>query len=485
MNTTQQHELRWEHQVTLEMAHLAWPIGLSMISYATATLIDTLFVSPLGADALAGVSLGGVIAFTCISFALGALRGVKITASHAVGAASLSRAVAVRRAGVRLGLILGGLTALGAYLVSFALAGLAKSPEAGDAASAYLSIRALGMPMVLFYAALREYRQALGDTMRPMIAVVIGNVLNIALDYTFIILCGWGVEGAAWATTFAHFVEAFLILALVRGSHRAEDERAEAEIATHGVTPDAVPFDATGEVWRMGWPLGVQFVLESSSFSLLALLLAGLDSIHLAAHQIVLQVIHLTFLPLVAVSDAASVMAGQALGANRRHLVRRVARSALAMGLGYASFCTVMLVIGNEHLVALFTSDASLGALVGRVFWIAAAFQLLDAVDITTRGILRGVGDVRFSALIGIACAWLILPPGTYFFGYVLGWGVIGAWTALAINILLSAAIMRWRLQSDRWQQTPEPNEMDLDLQREVSRAAGLKPRHRARRWRA
>lgn len=443
MEKQRKKNLHWEDGVTTELARLAWPIGLSMVSYATATLIDTLFVSPLGADALAGVSLGGVAAFTCMAFAMGALRGIKVTTSHAIGAHDFAQAVVIRRAGIRLALILGGLTAAIAALISLALPALTKSPQAGEAGSAYLAIRALGMPMVLFYAALREYRQALGDTIRPMIAVVAGNLLNITLDYIFIVICGWGVEGAAWATSFSHVLEAALIVMLLRSSHRIEDMLSGISAVTER--------EASKRIWMMGWPLGFQFLLESSSFSLLALLLAGLDSIHLAAHQIVLQVIHLTFLPLVAVADAGSVMAGQAMGAGRTQLVRRVARSALMMGLGYASFCTVMLAIGNRQLVAMFTDDPTLGSLVSHVFWIAAGFQLLDAIDITTRGILRGVGDVRFSAAVGIACAWIFLPPGTYFLGHVLGWGVIGAWTALAGNIVVSAAILRWRLVGERW----------------------------------
>ncbi len=444
MKNTRKNSLLWEERVVPEMTRMAWPIALSMISYAAATLIDTIFVSPLGADALAGVSLGGVVAFTCISFALGALRGIKVATSHAVGAGQAHRAVSIRRVGTRMALLLGLTTAGLAYALSFALSDITKSAEAGEAAATYLSIRALGMPLVLVYAALREYRQALGDSIRPMIAVVAGNLLNIALDYVFIVLCEWGVAGAAWATAIAHSIEAFLILGLVRHAHRLENQ-------TVGQTSAEERRDASRTVWRLGWPLGLQFVLESSSFTVMALLLAGLDSIHLAAHQIVIQVIHLTFLPLVAVSDAGSILAGHAMGAGRTELIRRVTRVSLLMGLAYATFCTVMLGLTNRQLVAVFTTEAELGALVSKVFWIAAAFQLLDAIDITTRGVLRGVGDVRFSAAVGVVSSWLILPPGTYLLGYMMGWGVIGAWAALAFQILVSALILRARLSGGRW----------------------------------
>ena len=87
MNSESQREkLRWKHKPIPELVRLAWPIAVSMLSYSVMTLVSTLFVGRLGANALAGVGLGGVAAFGLIVFGFGLLRSVKVVVSQATGA---------------------------------------------------------------------------------------------------------------------------------------------------------------------------------------------------------------------------------------------------------------------------------------------------------------------------------------------------------------------------------------------------------------
>ncbi|MFO0572130.1 MAG: MATE family efflux transporter [Polyangiaceae bacterium] len=87
MNTRRQREsLRWKQKPIPELVRLAWPIAVSMLSYSVMTLVSTLFVGRLGANALAAVGLGGIAAFGLIVFSFGLLRAVKVVVSQATGA---------------------------------------------------------------------------------------------------------------------------------------------------------------------------------------------------------------------------------------------------------------------------------------------------------------------------------------------------------------------------------------------------------------
>jgi MATE family multidrug resistance protein len=82
---------------------------------------------------------------------------------------------------------------------------------------------------------------------------------------------------------------------------------------------------------------------------------------------------------------------------------------------------------------------------------VAAVFLLGDSVNIVSRGVLRGLGDVRLPALVGIVLAWGCTPPLMWWLGYQHGLGAMGGWIGLAFEVFLSAAILGHRLFAGNW----------------------------------
>ena len=430
-----QQTLPWRHKPFAELVRAAWPIAVSMLSYGVMTLVDTLFVGRLGAHALAGVGLGGVSAFFIICFGFGVLRAVKVLSSQAVGAGKRQLAQVWLGAGLVFAAVL-ALASVGAgLLLASQLHHIADTAESASAGSLYLGIRTLGAPIVMFYVLLREHRYGLGDTRAPMVASLVGNVTNIALDVLFLWVLEWGVAGAAWSTVIAQGLE----VAVLFGIGRRE------------LKPRLPTRAQLAELWRVGWPTGVQFQLELGSFALLTTIIASMGDVQLAAHQVALQVLHLSFLPAAAMSEAAGMLAGQAVGAGRFRLVRTVARQALYVVAIYTGLCTLVLVGAGSLIASAFTDEPVLHGAIVSLFFAAAVFQIADGVAITIRGVLRGVGDVRFPAVVGIATAWVCTPPLAWLLGHQLGWGALGGWIGLSLEIVLAAAIFAHRLASLGW----------------------------------
>lgn len=429
-----ERELGWAARPGTELLRLTWPIAVSMISYAVMTLADTLFVGSIGPAAIAGVGLGGVTAFTVVCFVIGLLRGTKVLVSQAVGAGRPQDAARHSGAGVVLGVVLGVVFGAIGVGVSELLPAIAATSESGEAARVYLAVRMVGSPIVMAYVALREVRYGLGDSRRPMVASVVGNLVNIALDALFVLVLDWGVAGAGWATVIGQTVELGVLVALGGGRPLRKPRMIEVRA-----------------LLRMGVPTGTQFFLEVGSFALLAALLAALDEAEMAGHQIALQVLHFAFLPVFAVGEAASVLVGQAVGAGRDALVSVVARAATKVGLAYASFCAVVLVLGGPTIVRAFTDDPYLIEVSSTLLLVAAAFQIFDALNMVARSVLRGTGDVRWAAVVGVATAWLSTPPLTYLLGYVAGLGALGGWIGLCVEVVVGAALLWHRLLSGGW----------------------------------
>ncbi len=445
-------KLSWEHKPVRELIRLSWPITLSTLSYSLMTLVDTLLVGGLGAAQLAGVGLGGTAAFALLCFSFGLLRGVKTLVAQAVGAGkreeigSYLAAALVMAGGISL------LTVVAGEIVATLLTRISATAAAGEAAATYLRWRILGAPAVLAYVALREVRYAQGDARSPMRATVIANGVNIALAYTFIFHLDLGVAGAGMATAIAHFVEVG-VLALRQREHR---DRLRGLQARH-----------LRELWQVGLPTGIQFTLEIGAFSILAALIAALSEVQMAAHQIALQVIHFSFLPAYAVAEAASVLAGQAVGADRDELVLRVARIALWVTGIYTAAWTILLALGSPLIVAGFRSGDEVARYAVRLLHVAAVFQLFDGANIVARAVLRGAGDVKYAAWVGVISSWLFTPPLTWILGWKLGLGAFGGWLGLLAEIICGALLLWWRLERRTWKPAAEEARVRLRATRD------------------
>jgi MATE family multidrug resistance protein len=427
-------KLKWEESLLGELLRLSWPIAVSTVSYSVMTLVDTLLVGHLGAAQLAGVGLGGTMAFALMCFAIGLLRGSKTLVSQAVGAGRHEEVGAYLGAAL---IVAGGVGAVcvgAGQALALLMPRVAATPEAGGFARTYLAIRTLGAPLALLHVALRETRYGEGDARAPMVATVAANLVNIALAALFVYRLGWGVAGAAWATVVAHGVEAGVLVAVQArwnvGAMRARHLRA---------------------VWRVGLPTGIQFTLEVGSFALLAAMLAAMSEVDMAAHQIALQVIHFCFLPAFAVAEAASVLAGQAVGAGREHEVGRVARQAMGVVAGYTGACTAILAGGAPLIVAGFGAKPALASVAVRLLHVAALFQVADGANIVARSTLRGAGDVRYPAVVGVVTSWALTPPLTWWLGYRMQLGAFGGWLALCCEIVAGALALWWRLERRTW----------------------------------
>ncbi len=454
---SQNSELSWAQQPLRELLQLAWPITISTLSYSVMTLVDTLLVGRLGPAQLAGVGLGGVAAFTLLCFAFGLLRGAKTLVAQAVGASQHDEIGAYRGASLLYAAALGVLTVGAGQVVARLLPMISATPLAGDCARTYLSIRALGAPMALAYVALREVRYGQGDARLPMVSTVIANVVNIALASTFVYVLKWGVAGCAWATVIAHTVEAGT-LALWQ--------------SREGFSLGGTTMAHLRSLWKVGLPTALQFTLEVGAFAMLAAMVSSMSETEMAAHQIALQVIHFSFLPAFAVAEAASVLAGQAVGADRDELVTMVSRWAMVVVAAYTASCTLVLAVGAPLIVAGFTSSAPLAAVAIRLLHVAAVFQVFDGANIVARGTLRGTGDVRYAAAIGVITSWVFTPPLTWLLGHRLHLGAFGGWLGLCGEIICGATILWWRLERRNW--LPAARSSREDLRNAVAEAEAV-----------
>lgn len=422
-----------------EVSIVAWPVVLSMLSYTAMGFVDTLFVAQLGTAQLAGTALAGVAMILLASGVLGTVRGVNVVAAQATGAGQHDRALAVGWSGV---LMAGG---VGGLLMFFALAAtdiahlLGGTPEVQGFAATYFAVRCLALPGWFVLTAAGQAFQGLGDTRTPMRVNLLSNALNVVLDAVLVLGVGpvpaLGVAGAAWATAISFSVGALLLVWALRrdrGWRRPELSHASSVI-------------------RVGAPIGARWLADVGGWALLTAMLSRLGAAEVAATQVVVRIIGVSFLPGHGISEAASIGVGQHVGGRRDAAIWRTFHSALTLSVMVMGSFALVFWLAPEPLLGLFSSDDRVLAIgAGLMAW-AAAIQLIDALCMTAMGALGGAGDTRFVMVVSMVGMWTIMVPLGWWLGIVLGYGAVGVWGAMTLEITVRAVACTHRWFSGNW----------------------------------
>jgi MATE family multidrug resistance protein len=436
-----------------EVVHLAWPIAVAMLGDTAMGLVDTKLVAGLGATALGGVGVATTLMYLNYSIVFGLMRGVKVRTSHAVGEGRPRDGLRYAHGGVAMGVVLG--------VVIFALcrdvSGLLRLLSIDDATIPYardfLAARTFGAVSTCVLSALIQYRQGVGDTRSPMIVGLLANVINAVLAYGLIYghfgLPALGVKGAGYATAFAEAVEVSILAWLViRESLRARKRAAKSTLSVAR---------AAREVAILGVPTGFQFGMETLAFTAFTAILGGIGAAEIAAHQLAFAVIRVSFLPGVAIAEAASVLVGKSLGQRILAEADRVTRASILIAAGFMTACGVVFGLGGGIIARAMIDDASVSGIVTKLLYVAAVFQTVDGITIVLRGALRGAKDVRVVAVIGIACAWVCIPGAAYLLGRMAGWGAMGGWLGFLAESSIAAMLFWRRWNKGAWRSSYAP----------------------------
>lgn len=423
-----------------EAAHVGWPIVIAMLSYTAMDVADTLFVGWVGKTELAAVGIATVVVFLFNSFFMGVLHGTKVLSAQATGAKQHDGAVMAGWMGALLAVPLGITVALTSLFGAPIFAIMGGSAQVQSLANDYFSIRVLGALFVYVMVALCDYFQGAGDTRTPMKINLVANALNIILDP--ILIFGWGpvaamgVAGAALATVIAQVVGMLLALGV---------------FVRRAGWLSQIHWQLARDLLRVGLPIGVRSAVNIGAFAAFTAFLARMGEAQVAAHQIALKVVSVSFLPGYGLGETATILTGNYLGARQFDEVRKSFQSTLILALGVMGLCAIVFFAFNTQIVSLFTDDPQVIALGGNLLLIAALFQLFDALAMVAVGALNGVGDTRFTMFGGIACSWFVLLPTSYLFGVVMDGGAIGAWFGMTAEITALGLLMLWRFTRNGW----------------------------------
>jgi MATE family multidrug resistance protein len=427
----------------VELVALAWPMAVAMAGDTLMGLVDTKLVGGLGASALGGVGFATTLMYLGYSIMFGIMRGVKVRTAFAVGQNRAEDGFRYAQAGMLMGALIGSVIFAFGRDISWLITALHLDPSLVEPATKFFAVVTFGAPASGMLVALSNHRQSIGDSRSPMVVGLLANIINAALAYVLIYghagMPPLGVAGAGIATAFVQYLEVFLLGRLFLRD-MARSPRSSLSLRS-----------ACREVLALGLPIGLQFGTETLAFTAFTAILGSLSTTEIASHQVAMQIIRTSFLPGIAVGEAASILVGRALGQRRLDEADRVTRASLALAVGFMACCGVVFATLGGVIVRGFSHDAEVIVVARRLLLVAALFQVLDAVNIVLRGALRGARDVRVVALVGVGVIWTCIPTAAFFLGKLARWGAVGGWFGFVAETTLAATLLWFRYFRGSW----------------------------------
>jgi MATE family multidrug resistance protein len=431
-----------------EMARIAAPIVVVNVGMQGMGLVDAIMLGRVSPTALAAVGLGNFYFFATAIIGIGMLLALDPVISQAVGAKD---EIAIAR-GIQRGVLMTTIVAVLVsitYLPARPLLVLLRQPEdVVPLATAYVLWSIPGLLPFFAFNMLRQTMQAFHLLTPVVLAVFVGNLVNVFLNWVLIFgnlgFEAGGVVGSSQATVLSRWIMAATLLAAGWTTLRPYLTNWHAQ---------SLALDPLGRMLLLGLPIGLQFLAEVGAFGLVTVMTGWIDTTTLAGHEIALSLASMTFMVPMGVAAAAAVMVGRAVGRGDMPASRRDAVAALVVGVGFMAFCAIIFAAIPETLAGFYTRDAATFALAAALIPIAAVFQVFDGTQVVAASILRGTGDTRIPAILHALSFWAFGIPFGALLAFYYELGAAGLWWGLTLGLAVAAVLqvarVRARLSSD------------------------------------
>ena len=423
----------------------AIPILIGNILQQIYGLVDTIIVGKyLGPDKMAAVGLTGNITFFMFSLIIGLSSGIAVVISQFFGAGDKK---VVKTAFANSIYIIIGITViitiLGLVTVRPLLEILDTPKDIIDYSHKYLAIIFAGTAVTMLYNWSASILRALGDSITPLIFLIIASIINIVLDIVFIVNLGMDVEGAAYATVISQFVSSILCIIWAYKTKsmlrfKKEDMRFNARLVTTMI--------------RVGIPAGVQCSLIAVSIMLMQKVINGYGTITVAGYVGASKIEQIVTQFGFSIAMAAGTFTGQNAGAGRYDRIDKGYKISCLMVLVCCLVLSPIIFIFGEQLMVLFIDESKNAA---RVMEIGGKYLRIMSPALFTVGILqiyqqvlRSAGDVAITMIMG---GFEIVIRVFIAFWFSSLFGETGIWWATPITWIAAMSLGAARYYTGGW----------------------------------
>ncbi len=445
-----------ERSPLAELATIAIPAVIAMISHPAKLFVDARMVAVLGPEELTAQGDGGLVAFFPTAALIGGLSVISTYVSQNLGAGRPQRGAAYLWNGLWICALFSVLALGFALFVEPIFVWMGHEAPRIALETSYCQILLYGAFFSVAPRAVGNYFYGLHRPNIVMAAAGVGFFANVFFNW-LLIYGNWGcpalgLDGAAWATVAASAVEfaipftLFLLPSFDARFHTRRAWRLSAPILH--------------DLWRIGWPGAVMVGNELLCWAIfMGAIVGGLGVEEGAASWIALRYMMLAFQPTLGLQMAVAAVVGRQIGRGDPAAAEQRAWLGVRIGMAYMGAFAVAMVVFREPMLRFFITDGYTPEQAARIVEIgkavmvcSAVFQVFDALGILMIGALRGAGDTLWPGVVNTVLSWgLVVGLGFAIVKVFPQWGAVGPWGAAAVFIITLGLAVLWRFIKGPW----------------------------------
>lgn len=403
------------------------PLILGNLFQQLYNTVDSIIVGNyIGSEALAAVGSSGSLINLLIGFCIGASAGAGVVIAQFYGAQDREGVRKAVHTTIAIAIAAGAvLTVVGIVATPILLKAMGTPQEVFDQASIYLKVYFGGILFSVVYNMSAGILNAVGNSKRSLVYLMIAATSNIFLDLLFVVVLKMGIVGAAIATDISQLLSCiFIILFLVRS-----------EDVYRVKLKDIRCYDnLLGKILKIGLPTGVQNIVISLSNVIVQSSVNSFGAVAMAGFAAYIKVDGFNILPVLSFSMAATTFVGQNVGAGRLDRVKKGMYVSVAMGIIYTVCTGILLLTFAPQVIGVFTQNGKVveyGVYIMKFF--CPFYWMLGILHILA-GTIRGTGKTMQAMVVFLfsLCIFRVLwiwgamsvshKIGGVMLGYPLSW---------------------------------------------------------------
>ena len=423
--------------------YLAWPLVITQVGYIITGMVDTVFLGKIGAAEQAACILSNNLYILLLVFGI----GVSYATTPLVTSANQNMDLLKKASLFKNSIFLNVSVSIICFILLFLSSGLLKymhQPEdVIKLAVPFFNVLIFSMiPISLFFTC-KQYCEGLSNTRMALFISIIGNVINIVLNYLLIYgkfgFPELGYIGSAWASFISRVFMGFSFLYLIFKSPVTKEISAVYNRVK-------INKKELFHLAKIGLNAGLQLTFEVAAFVIAGLMAGTFGKEQIDAHGIALSIAAFTYMFASGISSASSIRVGIYKAQDNWLEIKQAAFSSIKLVMLIMGGFAILFLMINNFLPKVFSSDLQIVNLASKLLIIAALFQLFDGIQVTIVGILRGLEDSKIPTLISLVGYWIIALPLAYWLAFILKLETVGVWIGLLFSLIFAAIILFWRL---------------------------------------
>ena len=410
------------------------PLLIGNLAQQLYNTVDSIVVGQyIGDVALAAVGTAGPILNLLLVLVMGISTGASILTAQFFGAKDRENLSKVVGTTIFLVIASGIVMTVVGYFVSPLLIGMVTPPaDVAEGAIIYLQIIFLGMVGCSMYNILSGVLRGIGDSVNPLIYLIIACLLNIVLDILFVAQFKMGVAGVAWATIIAQGLSGILCL------WRLCRMKDVVDVNRQTLKPDK---HLAGKLAGLGLPAGITQVIFSLATIVVQSLTNSLGTAMIAANVAIMRVDGFAMMPNFTFGAASTTYIGQNIGALKKDRIHRGTIDMLKLALGVSTVLVAAILLFGHQLINMFSTTPEVIDLGNRgLRWLAFGYICFSVTQVL-QGVMRGAGDTMVPMWISIITTVILRMPLAYLWA---GLSKSAAWPNGHPDAIFGSLLISW-----------------------------------------